>query len=370
MNLLDFKREGLVMDYIKKWIENNLDENDKLWNDIPEELIPLLQLLRAKLLENKKNIEELQNDLSNLDRRLSFYMQAINSLPNPIFIKDDKVQFVFLNDKYLEVFNTTRKEYLGKTVLDMKHLKEDDKQNYHKEDKKLLNNSSIVHYEASFIFSDGDVHDAFYWSKGFKVPSSGERGVVGEIVDISVEKNLEKELSRSLIKLKEMNEMIEKSSIIDPTTNLYNRYMINNKVYTFLEDAQKNMTDLCFLLADLDHFKSVNDIYGHIVGDEVLARFAEILKNTCQSEDVCIRFGGEEFLVVMPLTEIDTAECIAEKLCDNTREQLRLPNGDNITVSIGVTNYEFGETLSRFLTRVDKALYISKSQGKDRVTVL
>lgn len=360
------------MDRLKKWVDSAINNSyeDECWKNVPQELISILEPIRKKLLKNEEEISNLKEKLKDKDESLDFYLAAINSLPNPIFIKDDSSRFVFFNDKYRDVFGMDKEKYIGKTVLELDYLSDEDRKKYHDEDMSLIQNSSIVHYEVPFLFSDGQVHDSFYWSKGFEIDKTGKKGLVGEIVDISIEKNLEIELSRSLIKLQEMNEMIEKYSIIDPTTKLYNRYMLNNKVPGVLEDAEKTMSSLCFLLADLDHFKSVNDVYGHVVGDEILARFSEILKNNFRDEDICIRYGGEEFLVVMPYIDIEEAEYLGERLCEKTREGLRLPNGNTITVSVGITSFDYGETLSRFLSRVDKALYMSKDSGRDRVTII
>lgn len=128
------------------------------------------------------------------------------------------------------------------------------------------------------------------------------------------------------------------------------------------------------LIADIDHFKQVNDSFGHLFGDKVIRSIAKILKANIKGRDTAARYGGEEFVVLLPETSLEGAQALAEKI-RSTIETSRVRRTDNqlelgqITISLGVTSYCRGETASMFLERGDTALYVSKNQGRNRVTV-
>jgi len=123
-------------------------------------------------------------------------------------------------------------------------------------------------------------------------------------------------------------------------------------------------------MSDLDHFKQINDTWGHVIGDHALAQFAAVLQNQCRSVDLVARFGGEEFVVLLPGLTLDTATQIAERLrrtaVTATPESL---GQRRLTASFGVAEATPGEAASHILSRVDTALYRAKSLGRDRVEV-
>ena len=359
-------------DILKEWIEiieKNGDE-ESFWNNQSEETRALLEPIRKLFIKQRENISDLEEKIKRVSRNLYFYKEAIRSLPNPIFIKNDQVEFCFFNKKYEDKFGMNSRNFLGKKVFDLDYLPEEDRKRYHKEDKKMIKESSVVHYEVPFLFSDGNVHDSLYWSKGFLVPETNERGLVGEIVDISKEIELRKRLECTMSKIKEANEIIEKKSRTDTLTGLGNRYVLNEEMKRIISISKRHRLPFSILLADLDNFKAVNDKYGHFVGDEVLKKFSQHLKDNSRFEDIPIRYGGEEFLVILPMTEIEEAINIGERICSALRKMPILPDKKSITVSIGVTQFLFDETLNDFLIRVDQALYIAKNCGKDKVHVL
>lgn len=128
------------------------------------------------------------------------------------------------------------------------------------------------------------------------------------------------------------------------------------------------------LMLDIDFFKRVNDSYGHPFGDRVIQAVAEILKKTVKGQDTAARFGGEEFVVLLPNTALEGACHLAEKI-RTTVEKLRIRRTNsqevvtNITISLGVASYREGESAGDFLARVDRALYVSKHAGRNRSTV-
>lgn len=360
------------MESLSNWISAIVLENqdDDLFNKLDSKMQEALKPVRENLKKKSIEIEKLKNKIIKGRKEVEFFKETIDSLPNAIFIKSSDTKFIFFNRKYEEIFGMNRKDLIGKTVRDSIYLKEEDKDRYQDEDIKIIRESSIVHYEMDFLFNDNDTHHCLYWSKGFFVSATGERGSVGEIVDISKKINLEQELSINIKKLEQANEFAKKAYYTDFATGLSNRYVLNERLPELVISSKKDKSPLSLLIADLDDFKKINDTYGHSVGDKVLVAFANVLKKTCRKEDICIRYGGEEFLVLMPNTNVSKATIVGEEICKVIRETKVLDDGNIVTVSIGATQYIDDEHVDYWINRADKALYIKKGSGKNGVVAV
>jgi two-component system cell cycle response regulator len=123
-------------------------------------------------------------------------------------------------------------------------------------------------------------------------------------------------------------------------------------------------------MMDIDNFKHYNDTYGHVEGDTVLAKFAEVIFRHTRETDHACRYGGEEFVVILPETLGDTGVAIAEKIREKFKKETFSPrNGvsEHVTVSVGVAQYIKEEDLQEFIKRADKRMYKAKQKGKDQV---
>jgi diguanylate cyclase (GGDEF)-like protein len=156
----------------------------------------------------------------------------------------------------------------------------------------------------------------------------------------------------------------------DPLTGLANRRCLDRMLAHCLEDFGRSGQPLSLIMADLDHFKQINDTWGHVVGDRALVGFAATIQNQCRSIDLVARYGGEEFVVLLPGHRLVTAAQIAERLRTSAARAAPEELGDrSLTASFGVVEAAPGETASMVLERVDAALYRAKSLGRDRVDV-
>lgn len=171
--------------------------------------------------------------------------------------------------------------------------------------------------------------------------------------------------------LKELNESLQELSSTDFLTGLSNRRAIMEAVAAEHGRALRSQEPLTLLLCDIDHFKAVNDTYGHAAGDEVLRALARAMRETLRRYDACGRWGGEEFLVVLPGTSAAGAQEAAEKL-RRVASRLEVEAGDTripVTLSVGVAQLEEGESLDSLLRRADAAMYEAKRAGRDRITL-
>ncbi|WP_133471979.1 tetratricopeptide repeat-containing diguanylate cyclase [Paraglaciecola marina] len=172
---------------------------------------------------------------------------------------------------------------------------------------------------------------------------------------------------RSFTHAKKLNSKLDRLAKIDPLTKCYNRRMLFECLEECFGDA-RHSSQHCIVLADIDSFKSINDTHGHKKGDEVLVNVAEILQGLLEAENCLIRFGGEEFCIVLPNTNIEQALLAAEDMRKSINNHDF--NGVRVTCSFGIAVLEDSiTTKDEFIDRADKALYVSKNKGKNRVTV-
>ena len=172
--------------------------------------------------------------------------------------------------------------------------------------------------------------------------------------------------------LRELNTRLELMARTDLLTGLANRWEMASRIEIERGRAERHGTTVSLILGDLDHFKAVNDTFGHLAGDCVLRTVAEALRSHVRREDICARWGGEEFLILLPETDANRAKCVAEKLGRIVREREIDFEGRAITVSMsfGVGELSAGLSLDGGLKLVDDALYAAKSSGRDRVVAV
>ena len=155
----------------------------------------------------------------------------------------------------------------------------------------------------------------------------------------------------------------------DSLTGIANRRIFLESLGGAISFAQRHQTPLSIIMADLDDFKSVNDTFGHNAGDQVLQAFATLLMENSRQEDLAARFGGEEFIMMLPGTGAEEAAVLGERL------RRRLAGDDlpgfsiRVTASFGVAAYQPGDTMDGFIERADQALYDAKMLGKNQVVV-
>lgn len=176
----------------------------------------------------------------------------------------------------------------------------------------------------------------------------------------------------SAIKLHNLRQMLEKRAQIDGLTGLWNRVYFNDRLTSELDSAARNKSAVSLIMCDLDHFKKINDTFGHPAGDAVLIGYSKLLTTEMRSYDVACRYGGEEFAVILP----DASREQALRICERLRtliEAKRWPNYPEIriTSSFGVTTRPAAglEGPPGWIEAADRALYAAKTSGRNRVVV-
>ncbi|MFG0305551.1 MAG: diguanylate cyclase [Phycisphaerales bacterium JB040] len=177
---------------------------------------------------------------------------------------------------------------------------------------------------------------------------------------------------RSALRLFTLMRMLSQKAQIDGLTGLWNRAFFDERWHEEVERVRRSKAPMSLAVIDLDHFKSVNDTYGHPAGDAVIQGLAKLLRQQTRTADVCCRYGGEEFVVIMP----DTAPENARVVCERVRVELeqtvwpRHPKRQ-VTLSCGIAGVTGAHAIARdaWLEAADKALYTSKESGRNRITV-
>ena len=178
-------------------------------------------------------------------------------------------------------------------------------------------------------------------------------------------------LAYLLIRLRESMKEVSKLATTDALTGTLNRRGFAFEATVLLAHCRRRHKSICLLMLDIDNFKSVNDRYGHAVGDRVLKYVADALHDFVRDEDLISRFGGDEFLVFFPETELAQAEAVAERVRAQIEKAVIDPDSNcQVTVSIGCTQISEGEDLARAITRGDGALYTAKNKGRNIVVAL
>lgn len=163
-------------------------------------------------------------------------------------------------------------------------------------------------------------------------------------------------------------EKVEIDASTDVLTGHWNRRALDDMLQQQLRSFAASSRPFSILMLDIDFFKKINDEFGHMVGDDVLRAFAQALRGFLRSADFCARFGGEEFVVVLPETSLETALEVGERIRAGIAKSRLLSNqGLSVTVSIGVATIETSQSTSELIAAADAALYLSKNEGRNLV---
>ena len=169
---------------------------------------------------------------------------------------------------------------------------------------------------------------------------------------------------------------IEAHALTDEVTQIYNRRKINQDIIIAMERYERYDSPCSLVLLDIDNFKSFNDRYGHLIGDEILIQISAFINTKTRSSDIFARWGGDEFALLVPgVSSLKAAKMcenlrvsVAEKACSTLQECFNI--SEHISCSFGVTSIQKGDTIDSLLGRTDRALYLSKENGRNRVEIL
>lgn len=200
-------------------------------------------------------------------------------------------------------------------------------------------------------------------------------GLVFVARDITERKKAEDILTKSKEEIEKINKklissynLLKEKSIRDGLTGLYNHQYIIELLEIEIKNVNKTRNDLCLMMLDIDHFKNVNDTFGHQVGDMVLNKIATIITENIRETDYAGRYGGEEFMVILPSLSLKKAILVAERIRLKVQNYIYSIDELKVTISIGLSNFRNEDAVS-FISTADKLLYLAKENGRNRLEV-
>lgn len=254
--------------------------------------------------------------------------------------------FVELNDAWTRSLGYSLDELRSIPFIELVHS--DDRERTEVEAAALFEGAETHSFENRYLAKDGSWH----WLRWSSQVAADESLIYARAADVTEVKQIEAEREELLGKVQDM-------ATHDSLTGLSNRRALEEMLPREMARARRSREPLCVAIIDIDHFKLYNDTHGHLAGDEVLCACARAWDESLRGEDTLVRFGGEEFLVLLPRTDPEQAAEVVERL------RKRTPMGQ--TCSAGLAGWDFVEDTDGLLARADKALYLAKAGGRDQL---
>ena len=271
-------------------------------------------------------------------------------------------KFTYSNARFDEIFGYSTDEVRGLGPLDV--AIEDDRPLVAESIRKRLSGEvERVDYVFRGLRKNGAVIDIEVHSNTMEI--GGKLAMISLIIDVT-------ERTRAAREVQALQERLREQSTHDALTGLYNRRYLDEIIGPEMISAEAHGYPVSVIISDLDHFKAINDRYGHVAGDEVLRTFGSLMRRYARASDIYCRYGGEEFLLVLPQVAEDIAVERAEQL-RSAMAAARIPVGAlqiTVTASFGVaTSPRDGRTGDELIAAADSALYAAKASGRNRVNV-
>ncbi|BDH63368.1 hypothetical protein MTP04_34980 [Lysinibacillus sp. PLM2] len=279
-------------------------------------------------------------------------------------VADTDGNFIRVNKAFEETLGYSVEELEGRSFTSLIHI--EDVPSTVKAMKNLRQQESITHFVNRFRTKEGK-----YRYLEWNAQPNGKY-IYASARDITKTRKLEmnlndknKRLTELTKTLEEKNKKLNTLATTDDLTGLYNRHFLNQRIGQEMNEADETGKPLSMAILDVDHFKSVNDTWGHLVGDEILKETTRLVKTLLRPTDYFVRLGGEEFLIIMPRNDLHEAyemvENIRKTIADN-----QFPIVGFITTSLGVAQRNKNETFYDWYNRADQALYVAKKSGRNR----
>jgi diguanylate cyclase (GGDEF)-like protein len=321
-------------------------------------LLSIVFLVRKQLENNEELKTEVQKRTQEINSTRHLLQKILDSDTSFLLLSKDR-EITFTNKPLLDFFNFKTLEEFKKHyshISDIFETVDNDDFLQH-----FVNGEHWIEYlhreqghkELKVLIKKDDQNRYFK-------PHSEEIIVDNEKVYLIIFDDITKEFEK-------MTELEEKAST-DSLTKLFNRGKFNDILAKEIDLRNDTLSALSLLFIDIDHFKAVNDAFGHDVGDEVLVELANILKSSTRTSDTISRWGGEEFAITLQSTNSSQASEIAQKIRAKV-ENYTFKSAGKLTISVGVTEYKDKEDRDKFIKRVDEALYEAKESGRNKIVI-
>ncbi|EKG40126.1 sensor domain-containing diguanylate cyclase [Pseudomonas syringae] len=284
------------------------------------------------------------------EREQHLLAQALNAALDPIIITDCNSTIVFANEAFQQITGYSSSEILGENPRMLSSGKHDEA--FYAQFKEALKSGAPL--RTTFINKRKD--GSLFYAEHSISPLCNLEGAITHYVSISQDVTTRLGREQKLLEIAHS----------DPLTGLDNRRSAEHTLERQIPAVSMSGKPFSLIICDIDHFKAVNDRYGHPAGDSVITSVAAILKQRIRLLDVAARWGGEEFLILVPDSSLKQAAELAERIRKSV-ESLVIPETGSVTISLGVAELSAGESAASLIQRADKALYQAKRLGRNRV---
>lgn len=326
-------------------------------------LIPALITYVGSVIFITSQIAHMQEELK---RSKEFLQEVINTVPDPIFVKNEKHQWIVLNDAYCNLTGFTKNELIDK--LDYDFFPKHEADAFIKNDEYVFKTHDFLEKEEELTDKNHNLH-LIATKRSLHKDGAGNLFLVGVIRDITERKRIEAELERSNNELKIQEDHLRYIAYHDALTGLPNRKAFAEELHQSLYWTKNSSYLLALLFVDLDGFKQINDSLGHNMGDLLLMTVAQRLNNCLRGSDTVSRLGGDEFIIILRrIPKPEVAAKIADKILRSIMEPIAL-EGHNaeVSASIGISIYpDDAHNCETLVEQADNAMYRAKRLGKNR----
>ncbi len=296
-----------------------------------------------------------------LERRLQTMMDVLGE---GVLLVDAESCLIFMNPEAERLLGYTLNEVEGKALDEVFHIQQPDGTFLGPDQSGVARavraNQEYKRDKDVFTCKSGRILPVSVVCRPLELEQGGSGAVIA-FSDVTEQKKYQESLEL-------INQILEKQASTDPLTGIFNRMKFSKVLGDELKRAQRYGTPLAVILLDIDKFKSINDTYGHLDGDNVLKALTRLLAANIRTSDTLARWGGEEFILLAPGSSLDSARLLAEKMRLAVAEY-DFPIPRSVTSSFGVASYQPGDTELTLTNRADQALYRAKEQGRNRVEV-
>lgn len=297
------------------------------------------------------------------------YKYVIENIKDIIWEMDTNFIFTFVSPTAKETTGYEIDELVGRCMLDFltNESKEQVLDRWRQNVNSRINDDlkKIILYDVQFVCKEGKV---IWFEVSVKPVIKGKTiiGYIGATRDISEKKEYENELRKYIEELKYTNRKLDELATLDMLTGAYNRRKFEYYVKLSIDKKEKYISPFSIIMFDIDHFKKINDSYGHKMGDQILQEISTIVKCTLREADKLFRWGGDEFIILLPETTLKNAYKVAEKVRKSIESTDFEIKNSKVTVSLGAGEHIIGESIDQFVSRVDNALLKAKSNGRNK----
>lgn len=307
----------------------------------------------------------LERQKSHAERTLQFAQRLLDALPMPVYVKDAESRYIIVNRTQMREWQRPAEELIGRTSMSLAP---------NEEIRKIMRDEDVAVLVGGSVYKEEENYHPVTGKGRFRVVTKerctdvdGAPVIVCTMFDTTAWRKAERELKEVLERETELRKQLEQVAFEDALTGLANRRCFLAEVERVFASADRHGQAVSLLLFDLDHFKRINDQHSHQAGDDVLRRVAERCRDCLRAEDMPARWGGEEFVVLLPSTAQPQAMQVAHRL----REALAaspIPTCAGalpVTLSCGVAQRRNREPVAALIARADSALYQAKDGGRN-----